>query len=171
MQAQLDEAAGESRGVLAELLDAYLRELAGHREIAVGACDAATYPYLDAYFTEPGRYAFLIRRGGEIVGFAMVRTPDSTGGSASQVAEFYIKPESRGLGIGREAITLIWQRFPGAWELQVHARNAAALRFWEFCIHSVLQRAPEMREIDAADGRRFQFDFHIADRRLTRQWS
>ena len=28
----------------------------------------------------------------------------------------------------------IWARFPGEWELQVHARNAAAVAFWSTCV-------------------------------------
>jgi predicted acetyltransferase len=164
MRVQLDEAAADSRGVLAELLDEYLRELAGHREIAVGAVGAAGYPHLDAYFVEPGRHAFLIRHGGEIAGFAMVRTPASTGSPASQMAEFYVRHEQRGRGVGRAAVAAIWRRFPGAWELQVHARNAAAVRFWEACIRSVVRRPPEKRVIEAADGRRFQLEFHVGER-------
>jgi len=77
MAVELGEAGPEHRGVIAALLDDYLRELAHHRERAVGATDARSYPYPDAYFAEPGRHAFLLRRDGEVVCFALIREPAS----------------------------------------------------------------------------------------------
>jgi len=120
-----------------------------------------SYPYLDAYFSEPGRYPFLIWHKGKVAGFALIRGPVSTG-LAWQVAEFYVVPDSRRLGIGREAIAAIWRRFPGAWELQVHTRNSAARQFWMSCVEGVAHETPEIREIEANDGRRLQFNFGIA---------
>jgi predicted acetyltransferase len=158
---ELGEAGPEHRGVIAPLLDDYLQELADHRERAVGATDACSYPYLDAYLSEPGRHAFLIRCDGEVVGFALIREPASTGGPVSQVAEFYVTPGRRRLGVGRQAAAAIWRRFPGAWELQVHARNAAAVRFWASCVKSAAQEPPEVSEIHAEDGKRLQFNFHV----------
>jgi hypothetical protein len=55
MAVDLDEARPGDRGIIAALLDEYLHELAGHREVAVGAIDSRSYPYLDAYFSKPGR--------------------------------------------------------------------------------------------------------------------
>lgn len=143
------------------MLDRYLRELAGYREEPVGAVDSAGYPYLEAYWSEPGRHPFLILSGGRVAGFALIRDPDSTGSATHQVAEFFIEPESRRLGIGRRAAAMIWQRFPGTWELQVHARNAAALRFWSSSAEAATGRAPQMRAIQAPDGGRIQFSFHV----------
>src|SRR5262249_564462 len=79
-------------------------------------------------------------------------------------AEFYVKPGSRRLGCGRDAIASIWRRYPGAWELQVHARNVAGLRFWASCIAPCADDPPDVKEIKAEDGRRIQFNFCIAIR-------
>lgn len=154
MSARPQDAAQISR-----LLDDYLREVAGHREKAVGATDAASYPYLDAYWSEPDRHAFFIRHDGKVVGFALIRGPLSTGSPTSQVAEFYVARDSRRLGIGREAAALIWRRFPGAWELQVQGPNAGALRFWDACVKTIVGSAPSITELDGPDGRRYQFNF------------
>ena len=162
MAVELVEAGRADRAVIIALLDECLRELAVYRERAVGASDARSYPYLDAYFSEQGRHAFLIRSHEEIVGLALIRDPVSTGRSASQVAEFYVKPVSRRLGCGREAVASIWRRFPGPWELQIHARNAAALRFWTSCAAALARKPLRVREIDAEDGKRIQFDFYVA---------
>jgi len=168
MGIDLCEARLGDRGIIAALLDDYLRELADYREIAVGATDAASYSYLDAYFAESGRHAFIIRREGTAVGFALIRDPTSTG-RVWQVAEFYITPASRRVGIGRDAIASIWCRFPGAWELQVHARNIAALRFWTSCAEGWGQEAPQVIEVEAEDGKRFQFNFCVNQARQTRR--
>jgi predicted acetyltransferase len=149
------------REVIAALLDDYLHELADKREFAAGATDSRSYPYLDAYFSEPGRHSFLICHTGKVVGFALIRDPVCTG-LAWQVAEFYVTPDRRRLGIGREAIASIWRRFPGAWELQVHTRNAAARDFWRSCLEGLACQTPTIKEIEAGDGKRIQFNFRIA---------
>ena len=87
-------AAPADRGLISAMLDDYLRELARHREIPVGAGTATEYPHLDAYFLEPDRRAFLIRHGERVVGFALIRGPASTG-RGWEVAEFYVAPGSR----------------------------------------------------------------------------
>jgi predicted acetyltransferase len=161
MSTELVEAKAEDAGVIAALLDDYLREMAKHRDVAVGATDAANYPYLAAYWSEPGRHPFLVRHNGAFVGFVLVRAPASLGGPRSQVAEFYIAPESRRLGVGRAAVACLWRRFPGAWELQVHARNSTALRFWSSCIEAAAKDPPILTEICAADGKRVQHNFDV----------
>jgi predicted acetyltransferase len=154
--------AGQSDACLIEpMLDDYLRELSRHREVPIGATEAASYPYLEAYWSEPGRHAFLIRSDRGVVGFAFIRDPSSTGSAEHQLAEFYIKPESRRLGIGRRAAAAIWQRFPGQWELQVHARNSAAVQFWTSCAEAEASGTLQVHEIQGPDGRRIQFGFQI----------
>jgi len=155
------EAQSSDREIIAGLLESYLHELAQYADFTADAAVARRYPYLDPYFAEAGRRPFLIWHNNTIAGFVLVRDPVSTG-SDWQVAEFYITPENRRMGIGRRAIASIWRRFPGSWELQVHARNAAARRFWTACIERLAHGAPEVRDIDAGDGRRFQFNFRIA---------
>jgi hypothetical protein len=49
----------------------------------------------------------------------------------------------------------------GAWELQVHARNAAALGFWASCVEASAQKASDMRESQGEDGKRIQFNFYV----------
>ena len=60
LSVDLREARLGNREVIAALLDGCLDELADHRDLAAGATDSRSYPYLDAYFSEPGRYPFLI---------------------------------------------------------------------------------------------------------------
>jgi predicted acetyltransferase len=166
---ELTEAAQSDAALVASLLDDYLRELGNHREVPIGATDAASYRQLDAYWSEPGRHAFLIRCNHSVVGFAFIRDPISTGTAVHQVAEFYIAPQSRRRGLGRQAIRAIWARFPGQWELQVHCRNSAAIQFWTSCAQAEASAAPKMRTVQASDGRRAQLNFRVEACRSTRQ--
>jgi predicted acetyltransferase len=167
MSVELAEARQSEARLIERMLDDYLQELDRHRDVCVGATDSASYPYLDAYWSEPGRHAFLIRSDGRVVGFAFIRDPASTGSAGHQLAEFYIEPDSRRLGIGRRAAAAIWRRFPGQWELQVHARNSAAVQFWAACAEAETGEAPQLREVQAPDGRRVQFGFRIGHTAVT----
>lgn len=151
----------DRRPILAGLLDEYLGELSSHRERAVGAESAREYRYLDAYFGEPGRHAFLMLVGARVAGFALIRGPESTG-AAWHVAEFFERPQHRTAGLGRWAITSIWRRFPGKWELQVHGANAEAISFWTRCVRAVSKTEPDVSRFEADDGERLQFEFCVA---------
>jgi predicted acetyltransferase len=115
---------------LAELFDEYLAELSLHREISVGAVSAATYPYWDAYWAEPRRFPFVVHHAHVAVGFALIRERTAPEHPGIELAEFYVRPAYRRRGIGRAVLQQICRRHPGDWELQVHARNHDALRFW-----------------------------------------
>ncbi len=158
---ELAAASRSDAPLIESLLDDYLRELSTHREVPVGSTDSGSYPYLDYYWTERCRHAFIFRCSGRAVGFALVRDPASTESDVNELAEFYIKPESRRLGIGHRAVRAIWKRFPGNWELQVYLRNSAAVQFWGSCIEAATGQTPQAREVQADDGRRVQFNFVI----------
>lgn len=147
------------RPTLLRLLDEYLGEL--HREVGKPAHQPGSYPYLDAYFTEPGRHAFLLRADGEPAGFALVREGQSTGG-AIQMAEFYVHPSQRRNGLGRAAASAIFTQFPGNWDLQVHARNERGVAFWSSCARALAQGPVRETALNADDGPRIQLEFSIA---------
>ena len=135
-----------------KFLDQYLSELNTHREVSVGATDSTTYPYLDSYWKEEGRHAYLLYCNNELVGFSLIRDTRSTESLSSQVAEFYVIPEKRGLGIGKHVVLEIFNMFPGHWELQVHSNNKAAICFWEKCISLKTKYEPNITRIIANDG-------------------
>lgn len=163
MQTELAIAGSSDADLVSSLLDEYLLELGSYQDVPSGTTTSAPYPYLNAYWSEPGRHAFIIQYGGHSVGFALVRDPTSTKSAVYQLAEFYIKPESRRLGIGRRAVRAIWRRFPGKWELQVHTQNSAAVQFWESCIKAVVGELLQRWKVQGRDGRRIQFHFSVED--------
>ena len=161
MTVQVLRASESEASIIEALLDDYLLELVGHREIPVGATDAVSYPYLWLYWSEPDRYPFTIWIDGTLAGFALIHRVKDTTADVMQLAEFFIVPEKRRQGIGEVAVQKLWGKFPGKWELQVHIRNTAAIAFWSRCIKEHAGKNYEVEEIMANDGRRLFFHFSV----------
>ena len=79
------------------------------------------------YLAYEDHWPLLIKDNNEIVGFALVRKskPDT-----HVIGEFFIKPESRRIGVGALAVSQIVHSFPGAWEVPFQEENAKAAIFW-----------------------------------------
>lgn len=116
-----------ARQQVRRMLDKYLTELAQYGEVDL------QYPWFDAYW-QPGevRWAYMLQDGsGQPAGFAMVNTHAPTGNPVDYaMAEFYVVPAKRGLGVGRAAVRDLLRAHPGTWELSAMRANRDALRFW-----------------------------------------
>lgn len=149
----------DERATLDPLVDAYLAELALHRDVPVGPLDAASYEYLPLYFTEAGRHPFFLMAGEERIGFVFVREVEPE--SLIEMSEFYVRPAWRRSGWGASAASEVWRRFPGAWRLVVHVGNEAAVAFWPKSIAASGASDIVMREIHRDDGRLFEYTFVV----------
>jgi len=90
------------------------------------------YRYLDHYWTEAGRYAYLIRVKGKIAGFLMVREIELEGyGSAHSLAEIFVMRKYRRRGLGRRVATTLFDRFPGYRHAAQELENLSAQAFWQ----------------------------------------
>jgi len=109
------------------------------------------YPYLDHYWTEEGRYAFIFRAAGQVAGFALVRGLGEDGGSATySLAEFCILRAYRRRGLGEAAATWLFERFPGVWRVGQEPGNLPAQRFWRATIGRYT--GGDFVEVGAEDG-------------------
>jgi predicted acetyltransferase len=77
----------------------------------------------------------VILQGADPVGFALVtrlRMPPAAAEGASffRMSEFFIRRPHRRMGVGRNAATLIFDRFTGDWEIHEYQRNPGAVAFW-----------------------------------------
>ena len=90
------------------------------------------YNYLDHYWVEPGRYAFLVRVDDKLAGFALVRTldADADGGLRYSMAEFFIMRSFRRCGVGRTVAREVFGRLPGQWVVRQDVTNSGAMAFW-----------------------------------------
>jgi len=86
------------------------------------------------WFANDQSHPLLILKGPESVGFALVTRPRIA--NAGEVAanycmsEFFVRKQYRRIGIGRDAATLIFDRFSGEWEIVEYQRNPGAVAFW-----------------------------------------
>lgn len=112
-------------------LSSYLQELSQYGEVDL------KYPFYSRYWTDDVRWPYFIENGEDIVGFVLLNDwSPSQKGTDFGLAEFYILPEFRALGIGKRAFTRLLAQHPGAWELSVMIGNETAKQFWERIIAS-----------------------------------
>ncbi len=132
MKIQLVEATPADTPVLGNLLELYQYDFTEYTDDDLGPDGRFGYRYLDAYFTEPDRHAFLIKAGGQLAGFVLVRrAPSAAGaGDVADMAEFFVMRKYRRRGVGAEAARRAFDAFPGRWEVRAMAANLPAHAFW-----------------------------------------
>ncbi|HET7899731.1 MAG TPA: GNAT family N-acetyltransferase [Candidatus Nanopelagicales bacterium] len=82
---------------------------------------------LPLYLEDPEREALLIRSGGHLVGFVLVR-PHEEGGRS--IGEFFVVRAVRRTGIGSAAAHALLRGRPGRWGIAFQEENAKAARLW-----------------------------------------
>jgi predicted acetyltransferase len=86
------------------------------------------------WFANDQSHPLVILKGSEPVGFALVTRPRIKAAGERPVdyhlSEFFIRKPNRRAGIGREAATLIFDRFAGEWEVVEYQRNPGSIAFW-----------------------------------------
>lgn len=100
------------------------------------------YKYLDHQWTEEFRRPLLFKVDDEIAGFALVilDIPKefaklSDANETNLISDFFIMRKFRRNGYGMQAAHLIFDRFPGNWELRQTSNNTTANRFWNDVIN------------------------------------
>ncbi|MDQ0859265.1 GNAT family N-acetyltransferase [Bacillus sp. V2I10] len=86
------------------------------------------YPYFENYWTEIGRYPYLIKVREEYAGFVMVRYDAS--GNYFSMAEFFIMKKFRQSGLGKKIAHNVFQLHSGKWEVLQVEKNKPAQSFW-----------------------------------------
>jgi predicted acetyltransferase len=124
--------ADDESAIVRNLMSLYLFEHSGATERQVEADGVYRYSSLDAFWTEPGCYPFLIRTNGDLAGFALVaeRRLFEDRQDGHLIAEFFILPTHRRRGIGQAAAGLIFSQFPGDWWIPQPHWNEVAQAFW-----------------------------------------
>jgi predicted acetyltransferase len=84
----------------------------------------------DKYWSEPGRFAFLVKVDGEPAGFVLVGNDGTQPETQYDMGEFFIMRKFRGRGLGQQVACNIFDRFRGRWEVRVVVQNNPALAFW-----------------------------------------
>jgi predicted acetyltransferase len=151
----LEPAGPERRETLANLFQLYIHDFTdqwGGTERGELQEDGRfePYPYLDSYWEEDARGAFLIRADGRLAGFLLINDVSHSGQPLDHgMAEFFVVRKHRRGGVGRAAALAAIGARPGQWELAVARRNTGALAFWRGVAAELA--AGEVVELDQAD--------------------
>ena len=131
MNVEVRKAALEEKIVLRHLLELYEYDFSELEDRDLDPHGLFGYPWLDHYWTEAGRYPFLVRVEGKLAGFVLVRTlEESELGHTYSVAEFFILRKYRRSGVGSQVAGHIFDMFPGPWSVAQTQSNHAAQAFW-----------------------------------------
>ncbi len=121
----------EQRELLFSLQQKYLYEMTNYYDNEIDEAGNIHYGYFDAYFTDPKRTALLIRNDGILVGFAMINPYSYFDDDPDHVlAEFTIFPKFRRKHLAKEAASLLFEIYPGRWEVKYNEKNTAAKNLW-----------------------------------------
>jgi predicted acetyltransferase len=157
-QFELILASRDQEAVLANLLQLYIYDFSELLGLDPGADGRFAYPHLPLYWSDPGRYAFLVKVDGELAGFVLVKT--GSGWDVLDMAEFFVMRRYRRSGLGTSIAHEVWRRLPGPWEVRVMEANVAARHFWEHAISSFtgLPAVPTRVEQDGKAWQLFSFE-------------
>jgi predicted acetyltransferase len=75
-------------------------------------------------------HPFIVRVGGELAGFAMIKKLGPNHEANYDVGEFFIVRKFRGKGIGKAVAHRLFDRFPGIWEVRQMMDHRPAQAFW-----------------------------------------
>lgn len=114
------------RDVVGRLLEFNAYEFSRFDGRGIGSDGTYGYRYLDAYWSEPGRFPYLIWVGPELGGFALARKADD----GFSVAEFLVLPKFRGQSVGAQAAAMLFALHPGQWRVAQVPGNDGATAFW-----------------------------------------
>jgi predicted acetyltransferase len=151
----LEPAGPERRETLGNLFQLYVHDFteqwAGTERGELGEDGRfEPYPYLDSYWEEPDREAFLIRADGRLAGFVLINRFSHSGLPLDHaMAEFFVVRKHRRGGVGRAAARAAIGGRPGQWELAVARKNLGALAFWRGVAAELA--AGEVEALDQSD--------------------
>lgn len=94
------------------------------------------YPYFGFYWIEPNRISLKIIFEKVVVGFVLINdyVLDPSFKADKSIAEFYIKPKYRQLGIGKATAYQLFEKYKGKWEVRQNLTNYNAQAFWRAII-------------------------------------
>ena len=137
------------KSTVERLLQAYLTELSQFPDENPDYKDAqgiAQYPYLNAYWQEDCRYPYLLYAGNELAGFALVRK----GSDFYEIAEFYVLPPFRRVGLGTTCAGDVIRRYPGRWRIGFNRHNQPGRQLWKKVASRLASGDVEEGEADAS---------------------
>jgi predicted acetyltransferase len=103
----------------------------------VGPDGRFTYEGLDSYWREDSWVPLTVEADGRLAGFVLVNRWSALNRLLDHsVAEFFVLRKFRRVGVGSRAAKVLFERWPGRWEVAVARYNKPALLFWRKAIRA-----------------------------------
>ena len=112
----------KKKHVIRHLLELYNHDMSEWEQKDVNEAGLFDYRFLDNYWTEKGRYPYLITADGHYCGFAFVRTAPEQD-DYNSIAEFFIMRKYRKHGLARRLLEYVHEHHPGEWTHAAHINN------------------------------------------------
>ncbi|MDE5984013.1 MAG: GNAT family N-acetyltransferase [Eubacterium sp.] len=117
--------------IIRNLNEKYFYECSFYENMQVDDLGNFGYDYLDAYFTDDDRWAYILRVDDRLAGFAMVNKYfDDRQNLDFSMAEFFILRYYQGKGIGRYFAHALFDKHRGKWQVAMHSNNKKGIAFW-----------------------------------------
>jgi predicted acetyltransferase len=154
---QLELALRKHSPILANLLELYAHDFSEFQPLDMGQDGRFGYKSLPLYWSESNRHPFLIRSGGKLAGFALVKRGSEISDRQEvwDMAEFFVIRGCRRHRIGTLAAQEVWRRFPGLWEVRVMQANPSATSFGTRAISDFIHESIQPLRIEK-NGRSWQ---------------
>ena len=132
MEVRLETAALSDKPALHALLQRYIAEFTAFEPVEPDENGVYTYYYFDAYWQDRDRHPYFITVDGARAGFVLINRTHYVRlmRPSRSIAEFYVMPEYRRMGVGTAAARLLTESLGGWWQLMMHPKNYPSHTFW-----------------------------------------
>jgi predicted acetyltransferase len=131
----------DDKSVLRNLLNLYLYDLSEFNGMDANEHGLYEYPRLDQYWYDDTCHPLYIRVDGRLAGFVLVHHYDLLNERRHVVSEFFVMRKYRRRGVGTKAARLVFEAFPGPWEVSELPENEPSQAFWRRVIATVTKGA------------------------------
>lgn len=125
----------KDKSILQNLFQLYMHDITASLPMDVNEHGLFEYNYIDYYFTEENRYAYLIYVEDKIAGFVLIddefmvleKQKDTP---CYDFSEMFILNAYKKKGYGEIAVKQIFDMYKGNWEIRPVPRSEGAKKFW-----------------------------------------
>ena len=125
----------KDKSILQNLFQLYMHDITASLPMDVNEHGLFEYNYLDYYFTEENRHAFLIYIDEKIGGFVLVNDDfmvldDKNNDKCYNLSEMFVLNAYKKKGYGEKTARQVFDMFKGNWEIRPVPRSEGAKHFW-----------------------------------------
>jgi predicted acetyltransferase len=122
--------------VLAALLQFYIYDFTEFTGEDLDGAGRFPHERLDDYVSDPARMPFLARVSGTWAGFALLHRREAVDGRGPvmDMEQFFVMRKHRRQRTGEKMAVMLFERFPGRWQVRERHDNLPAQQFWRTII-------------------------------------